>query len=128
MPNRKRSPIEYKAQFGEGVFRPREVVEAELAGASAEGKDNIGSIPPVEVPRGKRPVTGRTNGRTVERTIVRHSFDIGQDQLLALTELQTRRFGETGKKPKVGTLVQEALDAYIAQHLRRSNERTNGKE
>ena len=71
MPNRKRSPIEYKAQFGEGVFRPREVVEAELAGASAEGKDNIGSIPPVEVPRGKRPVTGRTNGRTANEP----SFD-----------------------------------------------------
>ena len=56
---------------------------------------------------------------------VRHSFDVWQDQLLALAQIQAERFNRTGKKPKLGELVQEALDAYVAQQRKRTNVRTN---
>jgi len=36
------------------------------------------------------------------------------DQLVALTDIQGRLYRQTGKKPKLGRLVQDALDAYIA--------------
>lgn len=62
----------------------------------------------------------RSSERPNERTKVRHSFDIYQDQLLALTEIQADIFRQTGKKPKVGDLVQQALDAYIAEDRKRS--------
>jgi hypothetical protein len=54
-----------------------------------------------------------------ERRRVRHSFDIFEDQLYALAEIQTRRFNAERRKPKLGELVQAALDQYIA-----ANERT----
>jgi hypothetical protein len=56
---------------------------------------------------------------------VRHSFDIWQDQLLGLSEIQAERFSQSGRKPKLGELVQEALDAYIATERKRTNVRTN---
>jgi hypothetical protein len=62
----------------------------------------------------------RSSERSIERTKVRHSFDIYQDQLLALAEIQADIFRQTGKKPKVGDLVQQALDAYIAEDRKRS--------
>jgi hypothetical protein len=73
-----------------------------------------------------------TNGRTDERMnerpvvprIIRHSFDIRQDQLLALAEIQAQEFAASGRKPKMGELAQEALDLYIASK-RRENGRTN---
>jgi len=76
------------------------------------------------------PAGGRTNGRTDERTfdrrVVRHSFDIRQDHLLALTQLQTERFLASGRKPKLGEMVQEALDAYLRSHQKRTKERSSG--
>jgi hypothetical protein len=47
--------------------------------------------------------------------------------LLALTEIQTERFTRTRRKPKLGELVQEALDAYIDGQRKRTNGRTNGR-
>ena len=149
MPRGKRSPIEYTPQFGAGIFRPKATVDEELAelGHDAGEKAVEPAVPPGDgttprtrptdadgepVPRrraGKpRPNDGtdeRTNGRTDERSRVRHSFDVWRDQLLALTQIQVERFDRTGKKPKLGELVQEALDAYIAQQRKRTNERTN---
>jgi hypothetical protein len=61
----------------------------------------------------------------LERSRVRHSFDIWQDQLLGLSEIQADRFSRTGRKPKLGALVQEALDAYITKERKRTNVRTN---
>ena len=55
------------------------------------------------------PTTERTN----ERTLKHHSFDVFVDQLISLDHIRTRRYQATGKKPKIGTLVQEALDEYI---------------
>jgi hypothetical protein len=60
------------------------------------------------------------NGRTNERPRVRHSFDVFNDQLQALSEIQAQRYNQTGRKPKMGELVQEALDAYIDRYRRSS--------
>jgi len=65
-------------------------------------------------------VSERTNERTNERSRVRHSFDIYNDQLVSLGDIQIARHRQTGRRPKLGDLAQEALDAFIA-----ANERTN---
>ncbi len=56
---------------------------------------------------------------------VRHSFDIWEDQLLSLAAIQADRFAASRRKPKLGELVQEALDAYIREHNAARNERSN---
>jgi hypothetical protein len=63
--------------------------------------------------------------RTEARTKVRHSFDVYQDQLLSLAEIQAAVYRRTGKKPKAGDLVQEAIDAYIESHRERTDERSS---
>lgn len=143
MPRAKRTPIEYTPQFGGGIFRSKETVAEELA----ELEENDAGVAITETPdpeamQAATATTGasrqpsksaRTNGRThersnertVERSRVRHSFDIWQDQLLGLSEIQAERFSQSGRKPKLGELVQEALDAYIAKERKRTNVRTN---
>ncbi len=125
----KRSPIDYTPQSGGEMFRPRAVVEDELAAVTDDERDEptpiVAAQPRRSITSSSERSNGRTNERTVERLIVRHSFDIGRDQLMALAEIQTHIFNETGRKPKLGPLVQEALDAYITKHRKRPNERTN---
>jgi len=151
MPKAKRAPIDYTPQFGAGIFRSKETIERELAELADEvatdADDTANEVVPEDVVEvtanriegsdgegpGRRPqshrtnrVTAvRTNERTNERSRVRHSFDIWQDQLLGLSEIQADRFSRTGRKPKLGELVQEALDAYITKERKRTNVRTN---
>lgn len=77
-----------------------------------------------EASRSSPPRSSRTREhsfeRSDERTKIRHSFDIYQDQLLALSDIQADMFRQTGKKPKVGDLVQQALDVYIAKDRERT--------
>lgn len=124
----KRSPIDYTPQSGGAMFRPRAVVENELAvvadDAYVEPTPMITTPPRRSIEPSDERTNERSDRRTVERLIVRHSFDIGHDQLMALAEIQTQIFNRTGRKPKLGPLVQDALDAYIAKHRKRSNERT----
>jgi len=123
MPARK--PLDYQPQSAR-IFRPREEVEQELQHADDERKNER--------------TEGQTNEQTNEeqaealalapsqgeRRAVRHSFDIYADQLQALGHIQLARWNANGKKPKMGTLVQEALDAYIqAQARPKTNERRN---
>lgn len=148
MPKAKRSPIDYTPQFGAGIFRPKEAIAQELAALEEESPtdtaEDVLSEDDVSVtddsgeesdrtilarqPASTRTnnATGvRTNERTKERTRVRHSFDVWQDQLLGLSEIQAERFSRTGRKPKLGDLAQEALDAFIAKERTRTNVRTN---
>ena len=148
MPKAKRSPIDYTPQFGGGIFRSKETVEEELAELEDDLTEPSTTMPrlpvlsrlaPCRAPSNllwhpahqssPRRTNGRTNERSNERTVerqrVRHSFDIWQDQLLGLTEIQAERFSQSGRKPKLGELVQEALDAYIAKERKRTNVRTN---
>ena len=143
MPKAKRSPIDYTPQFGGGIFRSQEAIAEELAELAETDANEIAAEspeldvapvapaptrPPRSTPK-SRLTNERTFNRPLERTIermrVRHSFDVWQDQLLGLSEIQADRFSRTGKKPKLGELVQEALDAYIAKERKRTNVRTN---
>lgn len=71
----KRSPIEYKPQFGGGMFRSREEVESERAAlveddvAAREQSDTLADKRTAEAMRDGTPhmVNGRTNERTNER-------------------------------------------------------------
>src|SRR5215210_2368010 len=106
MPRSKRSPIDYNPQFGAGIFRPRDVVESELAASEADQNESTSTPPPAEgsnvtrqpsmSPTRTRATVSRsnesTNVRTNERTKIQHTFDIFHDQLLALAEIQAARF------------------------------------
>ena len=151
MPKAKRAPIDYTPQFGGGIFRSQETIDKELAKLADEAATEIGDTADQIVPEDGAEVTvdsveggngqgsrqrlrssrtngsanERTNERPLQRNRVRHSFDIWQDQLLGLSEIQADRFSRTGRKPKLGELVQEALDSYITKERKRTNERTN---
>lgn len=139
MPKAKRAPIEYTPQFGGGIFRSKEAIAEELAEldditerevVDETSTEEAGPAAPTIATASRstsrsKGTNERSNERTVERTRVRHSFDIWQDQLLGLSEIQADRFSQSGKKPKLGELVQEALDAYIAKERKRTNVRTN---
>ena len=58
----------------------------------------------------------RTKEQKEERMLKHHSFDVFVDQLISLDQIQTQIYQEKGKKPKIGTLVQEALDEYITKY------------
>jgi hypothetical protein len=145
----KRRPIAYSAQFAPGVFRSPEEVAGELQ-LLDEPEAPTDSRPAANVdtrlvrPTDDRPAGHpheRTNERPSERSNertdarereprrrVRHSFDIWEDQLLALTEIQAQAFLTTRRKPKLGELVQAALDGYISAQrdtIERPNVRTN---
>ncbi len=57
---------------------------------------------------------------------MRHSFDIYEDQLVSLADIQAHLYRRNGKKPKVGDLVQQALDAYIANANQSQDDGSDG--
>ncbi len=122
MPARK--PLDYQPQDAR-IFRPREEVEQELQHVGRQNKRTE--------ERTNEQLQEKENERTAEiataqseRRTIRHSFDIYADQLQALGRIQLAHWTESGKKPKMGALVQEALDAYIqAQSRPKTNEETN---
>ena len=130
----KRKPLDYKAQFVPGVFRPQEEVESALETLTAGEELEAPAAVTQPAPHRARPPV-RTNERPVERAPqqrmnIRHSFDVWQDQLHALADIQARDFAVSGKKPKMGDFVKEALDEYISRKRReyeRTVERTNGQ-
>jgi hypothetical protein len=142
MAREKRAPIDYNPQFGGGIFRPKEEVEQELAQLEEQPEVAFSDMSSTqESEEAIESSNVRTNDRTAEaankrttklaagpppeRVRVRHSFDVYRDQLFSLTEIQTALFSKTGKKPKLGDLVQEALDAYISRHNDRTFERSH---
>ena len=56
----------------------------------------------------------RLNERTVERTKVRHTFDVFSDQVTSLKRIQLEREETSERRYRMGDLVQEALDSFIA--------------
>ena len=130
----KRKPLDYKAQFVPGVFRSQEEVESELEALTADEELEAPAAVNQPAPHRARP-HGRTNERPAarapqQRENIRHSFDVWQDQLHALAEIQAQDFAVSGKKPKMGDFVKEALDEYISRKRRayeRTVERTTGQ-
>ena len=87
---------------------------------SLESKDRLPSQRSNE--RSNEESGRQTIERESERTKVRHSFDVFRDQLLDLGDFQQALARVQGTKPRLGDLVQEALDNYIKV---RRNQRTN---
>jgi hypothetical protein len=110
-----------------GLYDELEKVEAEkklkpiepvpsptLSKRSDKGKAaGDGQLPKPKIER----TTERSSDRTVERKKVRHSFDVFEDQLTTLEEIQHKAKKANGKKPSLGDLIQEALDKWIAEKL-----------
>ena len=73
----------------------------------------------------------RTNDGFQKREKIRHTFDIYADQLRALQTLQLEAVQAGKRKPKLGDMVQQALDTFIKKRRERkrrfdrSNEPTN---
>lgn len=126
----RRKPIDYTPQYAGGIFRSRDEVEQDLAALGTEAGETTPRDPSLERPDER--TNGRPSAEHPERAKVRHSFDVYKDQITALTAIQARLFSRTGTKPKLGELVQRALDDYIQTHEEhiddRSNERTNERE
>ncbi len=73
--------------------------------------------------RTSAPSDVRTNERTYGRTVsspkrqkIRHAFDIYRDQLMALQLRQLEAVQRGRRKPKLGKMVQEAIDLYLKRH------------
>jgi len=118
MPSKPRTPITYEPTTGR-MFRPASEVQAERdvleQGEMEPSETQQPAADSGELDQNEEK-NERNNERTnehVERRVIRHSFDIYHDQLMQLGEIQMRFYRETGKKPKLGRLVQEALDHYI---------------
>jgi hypothetical protein len=75
----------------------------------------------------------RTQVPSQERKKIRHAFDVFEDQLRALHTLQLEAVRVGSRKPKLGQMVQQALDAFLDRMKGmddrtkdvRSSERTN---
>ena len=63
------------------------------------------------------PVAARE--QTMQRTKVRHTFDVFADQVTALKRIQLERKETSDERHRMGDLVQEALDAFFANQSSR---------
>ena len=60
----------------------------------------------------------RSDGRSAlkpKRRKIRHAFDIYQDQLISLQMRQLEAVQRGKRKPKLGKMVQDAIDLYLKQ-------------
>ena len=56
----------------------------------------------------------RSKVRRRRRVKIRHTFDIFEDQLRELHSIQLKAIQEGKIRPKIGSMVQKALDSYLA--------------
>jgi hypothetical protein len=89
--------------------------EAVVTPPQEKGQTNY-PIQPMTEPKNERPNVPPNEGTNVARKSrikVRHTFDIYQDQLLALQAVQLEAVQRGKKKPKLGDMVQKAIDSYL---------------
>lgn len=55
----------------------------------------------------------RTYEKTTKRVKIRHAFDIFEDQLFALQARQLKAVQRGKKKPKMGDMVQQAIELFL---------------
>jgi hypothetical protein len=103
-------------------FKQRPQADAQEEAWPADSPPSQPSSQPVVVESGNAQTFKRTDVHRNVRAVVRASFDIFHDQQQALAEIQTARFKETGRKPKMGELAQEAFELYIRTIREQTNE------
>jgi hypothetical protein len=73
----------------------------------------------------------RTSERTItpkpKRQKIRHAFDIYMDQLISLQVRQLEAVQKGKKKPKLGKMVQDAIDQYLKKDNNQAQKRTNDR-
>lgn len=71
----------------------------------------------------------QSNERTIvqiekpSRRVIRHTFDIYRDQLISLQQLQIGVMTRGRRKPKLGRMVQKALDLYISREMKKQKQK-----
>lgn len=101
--------------------QPQQAGDGELSGPSVDEATDVRTYARTDT-REELQTYVREHGRTQ----VRNAFNVWEDQLRSLAEIQAYRYRITGKKPQLSHLVQEALDAYITQWRKRMEERSMG--
>jgi hypothetical protein len=86
---------------------------------SEESPREVPSLPTANEPLNEASIERRFEA-ALQRTKVRHTFDIFKDQLAALRKIQLEREGVFDKRYLLGDLVQEAFDMFITKQ--RNNE------
>ncbi len=84
------------------LFRSREEIEQEESGEPPAAKDS----PPAHM-----------HARADEPRRIRMSYNIREEQDVALEDIQAQIRRETGTKPTKSELCEEALDLLIAKYL-----------
>lgn len=115
--DREDQPNELASEPSNG--RTEERTDEQSSEQMADGLDNRSSESPVTE---HEPRSSYLISVPEERVEVRHSFDVFEDQKLALDRLQMAIRDNGGPKPNLGDMVQQALDAYIK---RQTNELPN---
>ena len=88
---------------GSAFFRKQATPKLKPA-AESKVTENAKQVPEQAIEEGKR-------------IKVRHTFDIFQDQLLKLHQIQFTAMQQGRKKPGIGSMVQEALDLYFNNRM-----------
>jgi len=65
------------------------------------------------------PTIQRTNDSKPTRIVIRHTFDVFQDQLIRLQKLQIAAMTQGRRKTKLGKMVQKAIDLYLLREERK---------
>jgi hypothetical protein len=76
-----------------------------------------------DVRTNERPIVGTNVRPTVKpkRQKIRHAFDIYQDQLFNLQMRQLEAVQKGKRKPRLGKMVQDAIDQYLKQGDNKQN-------
>lgn len=110
-----------KESTGKGIdafFSPPSPTPPEERGEDLIAKDRS-PTPKLRAEKRRPPKTNeRPKERTNERIKIRHSFDIFQDQLSKLQEIQIKTIQQGRKKPRLGDLAQQALDEFLKKNER----------
>lgn len=97
---------------------PHEVVP-KLNNIQSEAKNERMNVPPNEQTN-EIPLSQEAEAKP-PRQIIRHTFDIFQDQLVRLQFLQVETMRQGKRKPKLGKMVQQALEQYLTQQEKKQS-------
>jgi hypothetical protein len=87
----------------------------------------VDSNPPVSEADADRSTDGRTGAPThapKKRKIERHTFDVYEDQVIALQRLQLNAALSGRRKPKMGDMVRKGIDMFLTVEAKRHRKRS----
>jgi hypothetical protein len=112
-----------------GTPPPPDEPKAESPGSSIQPQNNpppLGTIYQESEAHYDRSTGARTGAppvRPKKRKIQRHTFDVFEDQVIALQTLQLTTAMQGRKKPRIGDMVRKGIDLYLAFEAKRRKRR-----